>query len=205
MNAQNKITAFTRKSSQSQQGVVLFIALVALVVMSLAAVALIRSVDTSVMIAGNLASKQLATNSADSGMETALEWMSGLASLAILDADDATKGYYATQALDPTTLAWTAADSLPAGDGTGLVDANGKDASGNTVRYIIQRMCRNVGEPSEESCLLGAPMVGTGSAAIKEAPEAGAIIPLSQSPIYRITARVVGVKNTVSFIQAFAY
>ena len=41
-----------------QRGVVLFIALIALVAMSLAAVALVRSVDTATIIAGNLAFKQ---------------------------------------------------------------------------------------------------------------------------------------------------
>jgi Tfp pilus assembly protein PilX len=58
-----------------QQGMVLFFALIALVVMSLAAVALIRSVDTNTMIAGNLGFKQSATVSADSGVETAIDWL----------------------------------------------------------------------------------------------------------------------------------
>ncbi|MGB9093633.1 MAG: hypothetical protein WCB93_05930, partial [Gallionella sp.] len=55
-----------------QRGVVLFFALIALVVMSLAAVALIRSVDTSTMIAGNIAFKQAATTSGDGGIEGAI-------------------------------------------------------------------------------------------------------------------------------------
>ena len=42
---------------QRQHGLVLFFALIAMVVMSLAAVALIRAVDTSTLIAGNLACK----------------------------------------------------------------------------------------------------------------------------------------------------
>ena len=41
-----------------QSGVVLFIALIVLVAMSLAGVALVRSVDTNLLIAGNLAFKQ---------------------------------------------------------------------------------------------------------------------------------------------------
>ena len=45
----------------SQKGFVLFLALVSLVVMSLAAVALIRSVDTNSLITGNLAFRQNAT------------------------------------------------------------------------------------------------------------------------------------------------
>ena len=77
--------------------------------MSLAAVALIRSVDTSTVIAGNLASKQSATTSADSGIETALDWMDGIADLTTLNSDSAINaalGYYATQTLDPTELDW---------------------------------------------------------------------------------------------------
>lgn len=205
MNLQNKSYIFTNMRATKQQGVVLFIALIALVVMSLAAVALIRSVDTSTVIAGNLSSKQSATTSADSGVETALNWMSATVDLTTLNASIAASGYYATPDKDPTKasdVAWTAADSLPA-TGTGMV--SGKDASGNTVRYVIQRMCSAVGEPSEATCLLGAPTVGAGSAAVKDAPNAGAVLPTSQSPVYRITARVVGVKNTISFVQAFAY
>jgi Tfp pilus assembly protein PilX len=188
MNSHNKI--YTQFQFKKQKGVVLFIALIALVVMSLAAVALIRSVDTSTIIAGNLASKQSATTSADGGVETAL------------NADAATLGYYATQAADPTTISWDATDSLPA-TGTGTVA--GKDVSGNTVRYVVQRMCRNAGEPAEGNCLFGAPAVGTSSTAVVDAPKAGAATSTEQSPIYRITARVVGVKNTISFVQAFVY
>ena len=52
-----------------QRGVVLFLTLVALLAMSLAAVALIRSVDTSTLIAGNLAFKQSAMSSANGAVE----------------------------------------------------------------------------------------------------------------------------------------
>ena len=208
MNSQNKATTLVNKHSTKQRGVVLFVALIALVVMSLAAVALIRSVDTSTVIAGNLAAKQSATTSADSGVETALNWMEVVVDLATLNANIAASGYYATPIKDPTKstdIAWTDADSRPA-NGSGMIDAaTGKDGSGNKVRYIIQRMCSVAGEPSEASCLLGAPTVGTGSAAVKDAPAAGAILPTSQSPVYRITARVEGAKNTISYVQAFAY
>jgi len=57
---------------RQQSGVVLFVALIALVAMSLAAVSLIRSVDSNNMIAGNLSSKQAATSSADVGVEAAI-------------------------------------------------------------------------------------------------------------------------------------
>lgn len=188
-----------------QQGIVLFFALIALVIMSLAAVALIRSVDTNTLIAGNLASKQSAVTSADSGVETAIAWMSGVTDLTTFNADDATKGYYATQTADPTTFDWDASDSLPADDASGLIDANGKDMSGNTVRYVVQRMCRNAGAPGKENCLFGVPVVESNSQAVRDTTRAGAVLPVEQSPMYRITARVVGPRNTVSYIQAFVY
>ena len=55
-----------------QRGVVLFFTLIAMLAMMLAAVALIRSVDTSTLIAGNLAFKQAATTSGDAGIENAI-------------------------------------------------------------------------------------------------------------------------------------
>ena len=194
-----------------QQGVVLFIALIALVVMSLAAVALIRSIDTSTIIAGNLATKQLATISADSGLETAITWLSRPAVVldpTILYVDSASSGYYASQEKSPTTLSWNANDSLPA-TGTNI-DANGTDASGNTIRYIIQRMCIPsaggvAAAPAAANCLFGAPVVGNSSQGVRPSPLAGAATTTTQSPMYRITARVTSVKSTVSYIQAFVY
>ena len=53
-----------------QRGVVLFISLIVLVAMTLAGVALVRSVDTTNLIAGNLAFKQGATLSGDAAIET---------------------------------------------------------------------------------------------------------------------------------------
>jgi Tfp pilus assembly protein PilX len=55
-------------SRRAQQGVVLFIALIVLVAMSLAGIALMRSVDTNVLIAGNLAFRQGATMAGDWGI-----------------------------------------------------------------------------------------------------------------------------------------
>jgi type IV pilus assembly protein PilX len=208
MNSKHKTAFLNKQKYLKQQGVVLFFALVALVVMSLAAVALIRSVDTSTLIAGNLASKQSATTSADMGMETAINWMASQANLATLNADIATSGYYSTQAANPVTgFNWDANDSLPAtSTATGAdVIVNGTDGSGNTIRYVIQRMCSAVGAPSAANCLFGPPGVNTNSSAVMDATRAGANVAPDPSPIYRITARVIGVKNTVSYIQAFVY
>jgi Tfp pilus assembly protein PilX len=50
-----------RPVPRRQRGAILFIALIVLVAMSLAGIALMRSVDTNVLIAGNLAFRQSAS------------------------------------------------------------------------------------------------------------------------------------------------
>lgn len=209
MNSQFKHSSLGQKAGFNikQRGVVLFFALIALVVMSLAAVALIRSVDTSTLIAGNLASKQSATSSADSGIETAVNWMTAVTDPTNFDSNNAASGYYATQAADPKTLVWNATDSLPATSTATGADAivGGLDATGNTIRYVIQRMCRTTGVPAVGNCLFGSSPANTSSQAVRNETEAGGHANVSQSPVYRITARVIGAKNTVSFVQAFVY
>jgi type IV pilus assembly protein PilX len=183
--------------SAKQAGVVLFIALIALIVMSLAAVALIRSVDTNTMIAGNLSYKQSALISADSGVETALDWLKGHSAL---DEDLSEDGYYATSADDATTLA----DSSNAKLATGSNINVGLDTSGNTITYIIQRMCKNTGAADTSHCLYGPSGEDENSKSHCDLSN-----PCLSEPtgalLYRITTKVTGPKNTVSYSQAFVY
>lgn len=192
----------------TQRGVVLFVALIALVVISLAAVALIRSVDTATIIAGNLAFKQAATTSSDSGVEVAHFWLT--TTDASNSAKDPTKdvthafnitsaaaGYYsnADPALNLT------ADSTWTSGSVALPD----DGSGYAVRYLIQRMCRVSNQVlSDANCLLSDADIDTGSHRVINAPEAGGT-KSSKSPLYRITIRTVGPRNSFSYIQAFVY
>jgi hypothetical protein len=59
----------------------LFVALIVLVAMSLAGIALMRSVDTNVLIAGNLAFRQGATARGDWGVEDARTWITANAAI----------------------------------------------------------------------------------------------------------------------------
>jgi len=196
-----------------QQGLVLFIALIALVVMSLAAVALIRSVDTNTIIAGNLAFKQSAVTSSDRGTETALAWINAQASASTiaLNSNMASNGYYATYLSpnldDPSVLksnsTWSDSSSAVA---TGTdIKAGVESGTGNNIRYIVQRMCHDAAPPTASQCLFGATETGTGSRGVKDATQAGAKVDSAQSPMYRVTVRVTGVKNTVSYAQTFVY
>jgi Tfp pilus assembly protein PilX len=219
----------TNRKWQSQQGVVLFIALIALVVMSLAAVALVRSVDTFNLVAGNLAFKQAATSSADAGIEAAV-WTALAPSpsgwLATTQAGEASKdpwmdpthafnvdapanGYYSSIAVPADLTAastWTSAASRP-GIGANF-DTNGLDSTtDNTVRYVIQRVCRTPNQVlSTANCLFSDASEDNATKRGKDYSDAGlGSGAISGSPIYRITARVTGPRNTVSYIQAYAY
>jgi Tfp pilus assembly protein PilX len=198
-----------------QKGFVLFFALIALVVMSLAAAALIRSVDTGVIVAGNLAFKQSATAMGDTGMVSAMTWIQGNA--ASLNATSAANGYYETSTTGmiltrdgggtwPSGQAWSDATSkLATGSGFPVATPGFDPVTGNTVRYVIERMCRATGAASAASCLMGSASTGGNSLSGKTDPELGAITNYSLSPMYRITTRVTGPKNTISYIQAYVY
>jgi type IV pilus assembly protein PilX len=185
-----------------QKGLVLFVALIALLAMSLAAAALIRSVDTSTMVAGNLAFKQSATLAADYGIESAFSWISS--NPAKVDDDHDVDGYHSTMAdIDfKDEDNWKDAESQPASGNA--FEADGKDPlTGNTVRYIVQRMCKLTGPANSTHCLFGSGTSKTSSQGGGENADFGAIIVSSLSPMYRVTARVVGPKNTVSYVQAY--
>lgn len=197
---------FSDNRTEKQQGVVLFFSLIALVIMSLAAVALIRSVDTADLIAGNLAFKRSATISADSGTETAVNWLLGEVP-ANLNSNIPVQAYYATSVDDPLT------PLVDEGNPKELVDAAtktatgagivaGKDQSGNKITYVIQRLCSATGTPAPDKCLFGP---GQDKASFKNAgmPCPNPTCSSEPGPIYRVTAKVVGPKNTVSYIQAF--
>jgi len=196
----------TQQNMPKQSGVVLFFALIALVVMSLAAVALIRSVDTNTLIAGNLAFKQSATASADTGVETAIKWLDANQTTA-LNNDNVNTGYYASPQ-DDAKARFTTGYSLATGTGI----AAGKDTSGNTISYVVERMCvagtvlPTTGLYSaKEKCLLGASSTSPGSQATLEYPGAGTLSSAGDQPMFRVTVRVTGPRNTLSFTQAFVY
>jgi Tfp pilus assembly protein PilX len=202
---------------EKQRGVALFFALICLVAIMLAAVVLVRSVDTSTMIAGNLAFQQSATRSGDGGTEAAIAWLAttdaaNSAKNVLTDpthafnVNNAAAGYYAS--LDP-------AKSLTASSGTRFVWDNtdsvllATDSSGNTVRYIIQRMCRTPAVAVKDAnCLFSGAALDNNKQNIPLPQEIcnGPGCPVAgQTPQIRITSRVTGPKNTLSYVQAFVY
>jgi type IV pilus assembly protein PilX len=182
-----------------QRGVVLMIALIVLVAMTLAGIALMRSVDTTTIIAGNLAFQQSATSSGDAGTETAVSWLETNNTGANLFSNTYAQGYSAARQ-DPAVgqswdTFWTTV-LVPAGQVVTLAP----DSTGNTVAYAIQRLCNSVGDPSTVNVDCTQPQ--TAGSAASSSKGAGVVLLLYNSSIYyRITSRIAGPRNTVSYVQ----
>lgn len=172
-------------SARRQRGIVMWIALGVLIIMSLAGLAMLRQMGGGLSIAGNVAFKQSATSVADLGAETARAWV--MAPGTILANDNTAAGYYSSWGgnVDPRTFPWGTAPSLN--------DA----ATGNTVRYVIHRLCDTAGldanAPGQRCSAAGAKPPGKSSD--------GPVIPTVIAPYFRITTQVTGPRNTVSYTQ----
>lgn len=192
---------------KTQRGAVLFIALVVLVALLLASIAVVRSVDTANVIAGNAAFKQSTLQAGDFGVEAAAAELPNIIAT-VLDTD-VTPGptgspaywYYATRrdadaAGVPTTRqAGTAGAATP-------IDWNqvpvATTVAGNSVQIVIDRLCLGPAPVTdiEGNCFF------EGSTAGGTKKVGGTVFTSVTTVFYRVTARVTGPRNTVSMVQA---
>lgn len=185
----------TCRPPRRQRGVVLFIALIVLVAMMLAGIALTRSVSTGLLIAGNLAFQESATSGGDGGIEAARAWLTAQ-SADTLRVDQA-RGYIAnwSTTFDPATFDWAAQGQTV-----------GTDAAGNTVEYVIHRLCRNSNESANAPGQQCVTLQTTGASGSKAGASYGSMsLTGSLQVYYRVTARVTGPRNTVSYVQSIMY
>ena len=158
-----------------QRGVTLLFALVTLVALSIAALALMRSVDTSTLLMGNIGFKQDATVTADQATQVALNWLSTHGT--VLNSDSLTigqgQGYYAStkefdssnaslgkpvdatgqqvadtlnrQLVDWSSNGCTSGTDYPAALCSLAVPATSITGN-NSARYVIFRLCSQAGD-----------------------------------------------------------
>ncbi len=186
-----------------QRGIVLLISLVILIAMTLAGIALIRSTDLANIIAGNLAFRQGATHAGDRGVEEAFTWLQ--ANNGNLLWNDVAASGYSANGNDATRspavgVNWeTYWATLPANRIRTLTAAQAGN-TGNTVSFIIDRMCALAGDPTAGANCSASTVAGVGGGSGEEGGEVALTSP--SSIYYRITVRVAGPRNTVSFVQA---
>jgi hypothetical protein len=193
-----------------QRGIVVFVALIAVVLLSLAAVGLMRSVHTNTLVVGNIAFRQAAQAMSSAAVERAIyDMFPPTKTIADLKNNNPARNYYAAlqpgqdqygipAALQGGGLA-TVPPLYPAG---GQVirdkDAGGTDAY--VAYYVIERMCDPDAMGKDASgidCEMIPPKQGLGK---EEQQKKG--IPLPRIPYYRMTVRVDGPGNSVAFSQA---
>lgn len=201
------------------RGVSLIFALLALAAISLAAVALVRSVHGGSLVIGNLGFKQDATRAADRATEIARSWLTGSSSSLSANGASGT-GYYATANtnIDPTGQRATAGNAMAkiawAGvtcSGTCLEPSNEITLSGGNVRaqYLITRLCPNTGVVDITNACAQPAKLATDTSLIRGSIDYGDYERLSakaqQAPYYRIIVRTVGGRNTISYTETIVY
>ncbi|QPF72547.1 hypothetical protein G8A07_06110 [Roseateles sp. DAIF2] len=213
------MAARVSKNSLAQRGLSLLFALMALVVISLASVALIRSVDTTGLVIGNLGFKQDATATAGRATELAITWLIANAG-AGLQNDNAQQGYYAASrdSMDPTgqsskdvgraVVDWSgkgdcstfAKDSF----GSCMRSSNPQSIGGNTASWVITRLCATEGNPNGIDCATppGSATPPGGNRGEISQKSQRIQLPFSSSQYYRVVVRVQGPRGTAAFTEA---
>ena len=184
-----------------QRGVMLIIALIVLVAMTMAGIAMMRSVDTATIVAGNIAYKQSTISGADQGLQAAYFWLTSNALGPKLHSDDVPSGYVSNvPGTEPDWMnsgSWSEALALNSGN---------PDAYGNVVSYVIHRMC------PVRNCAPGATCIGNVNSC-GTTPDStlvtGEGIDMTKANFfqkppmihYRVTARAVGPRNATTVVQ----
>lgn len=181
---------FASRSRRAQRGVTVIVTLVLLVVMLLGGLAIARMGEVSTLAAGNTVTHEAAVQAGEVGINTAYEAVRTLA-----NAEANAGNWYTATARGtetnglPSGVTWDTAPSIAVGS--------------YEVRYVVDRQCTGtlpIADPARQ-CLTRtndpANMVESGSVGGPR-PE-----PMTVTQ-YRITVRVTGPKDTITFVQAIA-
>ncbi len=196
-----KNTRQPRVRRDRQEGAVLFIAMISLVVMILAAIALMRATGTAGTISGNMAFKEAATQAADTGVELAFAAMPNIISTSV--ESDIANQYFATQQpVDskgmPTTIDWTKVACHDNSGNPSNATISCSDKSSYRVQYVIDRQCTGT-----------LPIVNIVNQCVVQSLQAdgshkagGVNFTGATKVFYRVTVRVLGPRDTSSLVQA---
>jgi type IV pilus assembly protein PilX len=185
-------------SAVRQQGVVLIFSLIVLLILAIGAVAVLRSVNSSLLSAGNLAFHRDLVNQAEQAVSTVMtEFRTNAPPLNGTTISDLPAANYVSTALPtnaqgvPLVLLNNAAFAA-VGSAANILPGATPDI---TIRYIIDRLCTNTGNANIINCVqsTGLPTGGTANHNTALAPPS--------ATVYRISVRVDGPRNTQAFLQ----
>jgi Tfp pilus assembly protein PilX len=207
---------------RAQRGIALIFVLIALVLMSLAAVGLIRMVDTGNLVVGNLAFKQSTTSAADRGANEAVAWLQQNTGGTTKHNSKAAVGYYATSLteLDITgrsatttrvLVDWNDDDCAYADTGsfsTCIAASDENSVDGYTTSYLITRVCKTAGDPNASSNSCARPVAnGERVPPAKGSQDYTNYIRFGTTagPYFRVVVRAQGPRNTASFTETYVH
>lgn len=205
-------SSFPMRPHRSQRGVMLLFALIALVVMLIASVALVRSFNTSLFTAGNIAFKRDLMNQAERAVPVVMAQMltgslsTPLARSASVPASNYSASMLATNAQGiPLVLLGNDAGFTAVGVLTNDIAVADQQV---TLRYVVDRLCDGPGLDTAlgaDHCNLagdGAPLGGSGSDLLKaEDASSGGAGAVPQQVVYRLSIRADGPRRTQAFVQ----
>jgi Tfp pilus assembly protein PilX len=188
-----------RHGRSPQRGVVLIFTLIVLLILTIGAVALMRSMNTALVGSGNLAFRRDLVNQGEYAVSQVMaEFQTGgdlstsASTLNNVPADNYSATMLTTNAEGvPTALLQ---NTLPASVGT-HADLTNPNSSDISIRYVIDRLCSASGTPTGTLCVQSsaAPTGGTaGNTATVKPPTA---------TVYRLSVRVTGARSTQVFLQ----
>ena len=174
------------------------IVLIALLILMIGGIALIRSADTSMVTAGNLAFKRDMVNQGERGIAKVVSALtSGALSGETTRETDALASNYSATVLAsdvrgvPLVLVDSAAFTAAGMSAADLTDAT----SGVTIRFVIDRQCTTTGAFDAATCMTSP--TASDKAGTSWIKRAGG----ENRPIYRISVRVIGPRRTEAYLQ----
>jgi type IV pilus assembly protein PilX len=185
-------------SPARQKGVVLIFSLIVLLILAIGAVAVMRSVDSSLLSSGNLAFHRDLANQGEQAVANVLTQfktnappLNGITTTSLAGAN------YSSSALP--TNAQGVPNVLLDDTAFAAVGSAANDIVGATpdviIRYIIDRLCTNTGVASSPNCVqsTGLPTGGTANRNTAVAPPS--------ATVYRVSVRIKGPRSTQAFLQ----
>lgn len=190
--------------SHKQKGIVLIVTLISLTVLMLAGAALMRSTDTSLLIAGNIAFKRDALNQAERALPVirTIFATGALATSTSRENDLLSSNYYAT--LQPSNTVGIPTELLDKAAFDAKFGSKNIVESGVTIRYLIDRLSFQTGACSASICAVAQGAVAQGGDATNNICSTGCNagpVSASASAVYRISVSATGLRNVETYMQ----
>ncbi|MBS0324947.1 MAG: hypothetical protein JSS46_00195 [Proteobacteria bacterium] len=179
-------------TARASRGVVLLVALVSMLILTLAGVSLVRRALATASTSGSIALRYNLAFAGLAAVEAGAVTLSEAAGVFDPDADAPSNNYYAWRQPGED------ARSIPAVlQSRGAFPAGARVlAAGNlAIRHVVERLCTTPGPATRERCTLSPPSVS----AVAGTPEPGEPDP---APYYRVSARIDAPGGATGYVQA---